>query len=222
MEGEPITDYCRTHGLSLDDRVRLFASCCDAVDAAHRALVVHRDLKPSNIFVTGDRQVKLLDFGIAKLLAEEEDEMQLTSQGRRAITPTYAAPEQILGGGVTMATDVFALGVVLYELLTGALPFDRHATTPHELAGRVEHESAVRPSAAATGTTESDSAGRAEQRWVRRLRGDLDTIAMKALAREPERRYGSAAALAEDLRRFLTSRPVEARPIPAPTACANS
>ena len=112
VEGEAITDYCRARGVSLEDRLQLFASCCDAVDAAHRALVVHRDLKPSNILVTPDGRVKLLDFGIAKLLGQEEGEMQVTRLGERVITPAYAAPEQILGGGVTMATDVFALGVV--------------------------------------------------------------------------------------------------------------
>jgi serine/threonine protein kinase/Tfp pilus assembly protein PilF len=212
VEGEAITDYCRARGVPLEDRLRLIASCCDAADAAHRGLVVHRDLKPSNILVTPDGQVKLLDFGIAKLLGEEEGEMHLTRLGERVITPAYAAPEQILGGGVTIATDVFALGVVLYELLTGALPYDRRATTPHELASRVERESAERPSTVARRTTEADGADRKPQRWVRRLRGDLDTITMKALAHEPERRYPSAAALAEDLRRYLTSRPVEARP----------
>ena len=213
VEGETITDYCRTRGLPLEDRLRLLASCCDAVDAAHRGLVVHRDLKPSNILVTPDGQVKLLDFGIAKLLADEEDDTQLTRQGGRVNTPAYAAPEQILGGGVTMATDVFALGVVLYELLTGVLPYDRRATTPYELAARVEHETAERPSTAAArraALSERESGKR--QRWVRRLRGDLDTITMKALAREAERRYPSAAALAEDLRRYLTSRPIDARP----------
>jgi serine/threonine-protein kinase len=212
VEGERITDYCRSRALPLEDRLRLLASCCDAVDAAHRNLVVHRDLKPSNILVTPDGQVKLLDFGIARLLGEDDGEMQVTRREERVITPAYAAPEQILGGGVTVATDVFALGVVLYEILTGTLPFDRRATTPHELATRVERENAERPSTAAGRTIEADGADRNREKWIRRLRGDLDTIIMKALAHEPERRYPSAAALAEDLRRYLTSRPVEARP----------
>jgi serine/threonine-protein kinase len=196
VAGEPITDYCRTRSVSLDERLRLLASCCDAVDAAHRGLVVHRDLKPSNILVTREGQVKLLDFGIAKLLADEEDDLQLTRESGHVNTPAYAAPEQILGGGVTTATDVFALGVVLYELLTGVLPFNRRAATPYELAAYIEHETAERPSTGA----------------AQRLRSDLDAITMKALAREPQRRYPTAAALAEDLRRYLTSRPVAARP----------
>ena len=211
VEREPITEYCSTRALSLEDRLRLFAVCCDAVDAAHRGLVVHRDLKPSNILVTADGQVKLLDFGIARLLAEEDDVL-ITSLGGRVITPAYAAPEQILGGGLTIATDVFALGVVLYELLTGTRPYDRRAATPHELATRVERETAERPSIAVKRTNASNGLGGKRQRWERRLRGDLDTITMKALAREQNRRYLSAAALADDVRRYLTSRPVEAQP----------
>jgi len=196
IEGQPIATYCRTRELSVGERVSLFTVCCDAVDAAHRRLIVHRDLKPSNILVTPGGQVKLLDFGIAKLLGDEDSESGVTREGRWVLTPDYAAPEQILGGDVTMACDVFALGVLLYELLTGVRPYDRHAATPLDLAARVDHETAERPSIRSRD---------------RRLRGDLDTIIMKALAREPERRYASAAAFAEDLRRYLTSRPVEAR-----------
>ena len=131
VEGEPITDFCRTRGAAAGgSAVGSSPSCCDAADAAHRGLVVHRDLKPSNILVTADGQVKLLDFGIAKLIGEEEGEIPLTRLGGRMLTPAYAAPEQILGGDVTVATDVFALGVVLYELLTDTLPYDRQTITP--------------------------------------------------------------------------------------------
>ena len=210
VEGERITDYCRARGVPLEDRLRLVAACCDAVDAAHRGLVVHRDLKPSNILVTAEGQVKLLDFGIAKLLGEEDD--NTTRVGGRILTAGYAAPEQILGGEVTVAADVFALGVVLYELLTDALPYDRHATTPYELAARVERETAERPSTSAGRASVSAGNRVNRERWARRLRGDLDAIAMLALAHEPHRRYPSAAALASDLRRYLKSEPIEARP----------
>jgi serine/threonine-protein kinase len=212
VEGEAITDYCRSRDLPLEDRLRLVISSCDATDAAHRSLVVHRDLKPSNILVTPEGEVKLLDFGIAKLLAEDDVTTQLTRHDGRVLTPAYAAPEQILGGAITVATDVFALGVVLYELLTGTLPHDRRGTAPHELPSRVERERAERPSTVVKKSAGTGSADGRRKRWVRRLRGDLDTITMKALARDPERRYPSAAALAEDLRRYLTSRPILARP----------
>jgi serine/threonine protein kinase/Tfp pilus assembly protein PilF len=212
VHGEKFTDYCRSQDLPLEDRLRLVAACCDAVDAAHRSLVVHRDLKPSNILVTPGGQVKLLDFGIAKLLGEDEAETHFTRDGGRVLTASYAAPEQILGGDVTMATDVFGLGVVLYEILTGALPYDRRTSTPYELAVRVAHETAERPSIVARRAALASGQGIKGERWGRRLLGDLDTITMKALAHEPERRYVSAAALAEDLRRYLSSRPVEARP----------
>jgi eukaryotic-like serine/threonine-protein kinase len=213
VTGRPITEYCRARNLALDDRLRLVASCCDAVDAAHRSLVVHRDLKPSNMLVTSDGEVKLLDFGIAKMMVEEGGETTvLTHRDGRVLTPAYAAPEQILGGSVTVATDVFALGVVLYELLTGVLPYDRSAATPRELCSRVERESAERPSRVSPTVLGTDGSHAERARWTRRLRGDLDNITMKALAREAQRRYPSAAALAEDLRCYLASRPITARP----------
>ena len=175
---------------------------CEAVDAAHRSLIVHRDLKPSNILVAADGRVKLLDFGIAKLLTgEDESEAERTRLEERVLTPAYAAPEQILGQPVTTATDVYALGVVLYELLAGQLPHRRDTGSAAALAEEVERETLVRPSriAAASGD-------------ARQLVGDLDTIVLKALAREPGRRYGGAAALADDLQRHLEGRPVLARP----------
>jgi len=208
VDGVPITDFARTRGLELEARLRLVVEVTRAVDVAHRSLVVHRDLKPSNILVGADGRPRLLDFGLAKLLEPEAD-LGLTRTEMRALTPAYAAPEQVLGEPVTTATDVYALGVLLYELLTGELPHARSAATSGRLAEEVARETVERPSqrlrrASATGP---DAARRA-----RRLEGDLDTIVLRALAREPGRRYGSAAALADDLGRHLDGRPVAARP----------
>jgi serine/threonine protein kinase len=213
VEGEPITQWCAAHGSAVEERLRLAVTCCEAVELAHRNLIVHRDLKPSNILVSADGQVKLLDFGIAKLLGEDGDETMLTRAGMQVLTPAYAAPEQILGGAVTTATDVYALGVVLYELLTGTLPHDRKATTGVELAAKVSRETVERPSSAARKLAESeaDRDDREGRRLSRRLQGDLDTILLKALRRDPARRYPSAAALADDLRRHLDGKPVSAR-----------
>jgi tetratricopeptide (TPR) repeat protein/tRNA A-37 threonylcarbamoyl transferase component Bud32 len=202
VEGEPIHQWCRRHGTPIAARLRLMIAVCDAVDTAHRSLVVHRDLKPSNILVDIDGRVKLLDFGIAKLLTGEgESAGDLTRLEERVLTPAYAAPEQILGQAVTTATDVYAMGVVLYELLAGRLPHRRDTGSAAALAEEVERETLVRPSRSAA--TAADA---------RQLAGDLDTIVLKALAREPERRYGGAAALAADLERHLDGRPVLARP----------
>ncbi|HKE46451.1 MAG TPA: protein kinase [Rhodanobacteraceae bacterium] len=187
VEGVPITDFARERGLALRDRLTLFLQVCRAVDAAHRALIVHRDLKPSNVLVTADGTVKLVDFGIAKLL-DTDDDVQTRMP---AFTPAYAAPEQRAGGAVTTATDVFSLGVLLGELLTGRRLNDGSGRTP---SGRSGDEPA--PASIAR----------------RELRGDLDNIVMKAIATEPERRYASASAFADDIERLLDARPVAAHP----------
>ena len=216
VDGVPITDFARDRRLSLADCLRLLVEVARAVDAAHRSLVVHRDLKPSNILVTATGEPKLLDFGLAKLL-EREDDPRLTRSDVRALTPAYAAPEQVLGEPVTMATDVYALGVLLYELVTGELPHSRRAPTTEGLADEVSRETIERPSSRVRrtsgelGATEM-VAGMTRARLAHRLKGDLDTIALAALQREPGRRYPTAAAFADDLESFLAGRPVAARP----------
>jgi serine/threonine-protein kinase len=199
VDGIPIDGYCRDHALSVAARLDLFATVAEATQYAHRNLVVHRDLKPSNIFVTTDRTVKLLDFGLAKLLEPtQRGEARLTMTGQRWMTPEYAAPEQIRGEPITTVTDVYQLGVVLYELLTGRLPFPLRDRNFHELEEAVLRTEPPPPSSV-------DEASRS-------LRGDLDAIVLKALRKEPDRRYASAAAIADDLQRFRDGRPVLARP----------
>ena len=188
VDGQPITRYATAHALDARARLALFLTVCRAVEAAHRALIVHRDIKPSNILVAGDGSVKLLDFGIAKLL---EDNVENATVG--IFTPDYAAPEQIAAKTVTTATDVYALGVLLHELLLGVRP----GPTPR------------RPSALADA---NGGDGPARAALHRRLRGDLDNIILKALEPEPERRYASAGAFAEDIERHLAGQPVAAHP----------
>jgi serine/threonine-protein kinase len=212
VEGRPITEWADERGLAVDERLRRVIAVADAVDFAHRNLVVHRDLKPSNVLVSAAGEVKLLDFGIAKLL-EPDEGTQATELEARALTPAYAAPEQIRGEAVTTATDVYALGVLLYELLTGRLPHRRASRSLPLLAVELEHETIERPSLAVQRPPPGGAASAVDgARRSRRLAGDLDTIVLKALAREPERRYASAAALADDLRRHLAGRPIAARP----------
>ena len=212
VEGQPITAYADAQQLSIEARLALFAEVCDAVAFAHRNLIIHRDLKPSNILVTAEGHVKLLDFGIAKLLEGTADAL-VTRTGHRVLTPAYAAPEQVQHGPVTTATDVYQLGVLLYELLTGAHPFDLHGLSPRAIE-RVICETQPTPPSAATAITRETGLQRGTEAEAlrRRLRGDLDTITLMALRTTPERRYASVEALQEDLNRHARHVPIQARP----------
>ncbi len=210
VEGSSLIDAANRQSLDLEARLNLFLLICEAVAYAHRRLIVHRDLKPSNVLLSTDNQPKLLDFGIAKLLDGGEAE-PLTDTGMRILTPGYAAPEQILGLPISTATDVYALGVILYELLTGQSPHQRSGKPIERIARELGDESASRPSIAILAVAETEANTQLQkQRIARQLRGDLDMIVLHALKREPERRYQGAAELADDIRRYLAGHPVRA------------
>jgi eukaryotic-like serine/threonine-protein kinase len=215
IEGEPLDQYCDRLRLNIGARLRLFNTVCAAVEHAHSYLVVHRDLKPGNILITADGTVKLLDFGIAKLLNPELVNLTLVPTGAevRLMTPEYASPEQVRGETITRASDVYALGVILYELLTGHRPYRLKSRLLHEVARVICEEEPTWPSEVASRKTEAEPvSSHSEFRLpAASLRGDLDNIVLMALRKEPLRRYQSAAQLAEDIRRSLDGEPVSAR-----------
>jgi serine/threonine protein kinase/tetratricopeptide (TPR) repeat protein len=220
VEGEPIDLYCDSHNLEVQARIRLFLEVLDAVAHAHAHLIVHRDIKPSNVLVSKEGQVKLLDFGIAKMLeggGQEGAATLLTREAGSALTPQYAAPEQLTGDPVTAATDVYALGVLLYLLLTGQHPVGRGAHSPADLLKAITETEPQRPSDAVAsssleGVATAVRCGVTSDKLRRQLQGDLDTIVGKSLKKVPQERYPSVDALADDLRRYLHNEPIKARP----------
>jgi serine/threonine protein kinase/tetratricopeptide (TPR) repeat protein len=226
IEGEPIDDYCDGLRLSTPARLKLFCIVCGAVHYAHRNRVVHRDIKPGNILISAEGTPKLLDFGIAKIL-DSSDSSDATATSLRVMTPAYSSPEQIRGETITPASDIYSLGVLLYELLTGQRPYQLKGRAPHEVAQVICEEPPSRPSIAVSRTTQittgdgttvtitPESVSRTrdcEPASLRRtLAGDLDSIVLQALRKEPEERYASAEDLSEDVRRYLEGLPVRAR-----------
>jgi len=226
VDGQTIDRYCDDRGLPIEDRVRLFLNVVDAVAHAHANLIVHRDIKPANVLVSTTGDVKLLDFGIAKLIEQDTawgsatQTSALTREGGAVLTPEYAAPEQLSGGAVTTATDVYALGVLLYVLLTGRHPVGEALESPATLIRAIVDQEPARVSDAVVSETNgahvsvrhATARGTTPVKLRRLLRGDLDTIVSKAMKKNASERYSSVTALADDLRRFLRHEPISARP----------
>ena len=211
VEGIPLTQYCRDHNCTIDERLRLFRAVCEAVQHAHAHAVIHRDLKPSNILVRADGSVRLLDFGIAKQIESLDLAVDQTLTGLRLMTPAYAAPEQVRGDRVGISTDVYSLGVILYELLTGELPFDLSGLTPAEAAAIITEHEPGKPSATMKRTEQADQHSNAKA-LPKAAWSDLDVICLTAMHKEPARRYSSVEALVRDVDHYLHGEPLEARP----------
>ena len=215
VEGEPLTVWCDKTALGIEGRVRLFRQVLLAVQHAHANLVIHRDLKPGNILVTAQGEVRLLDFGIAKLMEAEgaaRDETELTRVAGRPLTVQYASPEQLLGEALTTASDVYSLGVVLYELLCGQRPYELKMESAAQLEQAIVDLDPRAPSRRALSDGVATARGSTPKALQKRLAGDLDAITLRALAKQPERRYASVEALRADLDRWLTGEPVQATP----------
>ena len=208
VNGVPINAYCDANALSTTERLKLFRKVCEAITYAHQNLVIHRDLKPSNILVTHEGEPKLLDFGIAKLLSTGDELFTQTIPALRVMTPEYASPEQVKGDKIMTTSDVYSLGVLLYELLTGQRPYRLKTRTPEEIARAITEQEPERPS-----TAVAKGAGNSKTQIPnpKLLRGDLDNIVLMAMRKEPARRYTSVGQFSEDIRRHLEQLPVRAR-----------
>ena len=219
VDGTPIDEYCEKNELSLEQRLDLFRYVCAALEHAHRHSTIHRDIKPSNILVDRDGVVKIVDFGIARVLdAADGVDRERTATGMHMMTPLYASPEQLRGQALSTATDVYSLGVVLYKLLTRRAPFELRTGSAGEMLQVLESTHPTRPSEIVlrtpTGSGEERAAAPVSEtrKEARKLKGDLDTIVLKSMRKEPERRYASVAQLSEDIHRFLRGHPVSAQP----------
>lgn len=220
VNGQPLDEYCQAKQLNVKERLKLFSKICSAVQYAHINLIVHRDLKPSNILIAADGVPKLLDFGIAKIIKNDGfyEDIKLTQTGLRVMTPAYASPEQVLGDKITVAVDVYALGVLLYQLLTQHLPYEFNSNSPRDIEKVICEQTPIKPSSIVKRIKDLSSTDknnelsiREQKKLVKTLVGDLDNIILMALRKEPERRYSSVEQFAQDIERYLNSYPVIAR-----------